>query len=175
MANHNLNVFKQGYYSWRRPFHNIRQFFRNIKYAWQRATKGYCKADVWDLSNYWQSLMIDSLKDFEVSTNGYPANMSDEQWHRILHLVLYNLQEGEFESHTNIYADVFAEMLDRRPRESVKNADGTVSVTYAPPTEEDKDLTEHYFAEEQRLRRVEDYHLQEGLRLLIDNWRDLWY
>lgn len=170
-----LNVFKFGYYSWRCPLRNIRQFFRNIKYAWQRAIKGYCKADIWDLSNYWQSLMINSLKDFEDSTNGYPGNMSDEQWHHILHLILYHLQEGELESHTNIYEDVFSEMLDRRPRESIKNADGTITVTYASQTEEDKDLTEHYFAEEQRLRRVEDYHLQEGLRLLIDNWRDLWY
>ena len=49
-----LNVFTYGYYSWRYPknwFSNIKNFFRSIIRAWQRATKGYCDYYVNILAN----------------------------------------------------------------------------------------------------------------------------
>lgn len=50
-----LNVFHFGY-SHKFTLWNIKNFFRTLKWAWQRATKGYCDWDRWDLDFfYWRS------------------------------------------------------------------------------------------------------------------------
>ena len=46
-----LNLFTYGYYPGT-PFQNIKQFFRNIKFCFQRCIKGYCDKDVWDMDIY---------------------------------------------------------------------------------------------------------------------------
>jgi len=71
-----LNVFKYDYASlkylksW---FTNIKQFFRNIKWAWQRATKGYCDRDAWNLDSYYLQLFYHTLKHLAKNTHGYPG------------------------------------------------------------------------------------------------------
>lgn len=78
-----LNVFKYGYIrSFRFIFHNIWQFFRNLKYAWQRATKGYCDCDRWDLDQFYSRLFYNSLSEFAERTNSYyDANgMTYKDW-----------------------------------------------------------------------------------------------
>lgn len=73
----NLNVFTYGYFPWSRPrnwFHNIKTFFRNIKRAWQRATRGYCDWDIYDLDCFLLPLMRDTINQLAESTHGYPGN-----------------------------------------------------------------------------------------------------
>lgn len=50
-----MNILKFGYSPWKYPsnwFENIRQFFRNIKFAYQRVTRGYADPDIWDFDSY---------------------------------------------------------------------------------------------------------------------------
>lgn len=82
-----LNVFKLGYYSWRHPFnwpHNIRNFFRTIKWGWQRATKGYCTWDLWDLDAHLLQLIPASLRAFKKDNIGYPSELTYEKWNKII-------------------------------------------------------------------------------------------
>ena len=85
-----LNVFTYGYSPWRTPhnwFDNIKQFFRNIKYAWQRATRGFCNQDAWGLDDFYTQLIRDSLLYLADNHCGYPGTEemnSDEKWTQFL-------------------------------------------------------------------------------------------
>lgn len=75
-----LNIFKKGYHNWKCPIYNIRQFFRNCKYAWQRATKGYSDWDIWDLGTYYSDLISNSMTQFADETNSFTYGMSYDEW-----------------------------------------------------------------------------------------------
>lgn len=82
-----LNVFTLGYDSWRRPHnwpHNIKNFFRTIKWAWQRATKGYCTWDLWDLDAHLIQLLPTALRDFKKDNIGHPAELTPEEWDKTI-------------------------------------------------------------------------------------------
>lgn len=72
----NLNVLTYGYLpktylpNWGR---NLWQFFRNIKYAYQRVTRGFCDQDVWSLSDFYSELFYQSLNHLANTTIGCPA------------------------------------------------------------------------------------------------------
>ena len=67
-----LNVFKKPEYKMK-FWEYIPWFFRAIKYAWQRATKGYCDKDTWDLDRYYTQLFIDTLTFFRDNSYGCPS------------------------------------------------------------------------------------------------------
>lgn len=80
------NVFKFGYikgsgiYKLKWLPHNIKQFFRNFRYAWQRATKGCCQYDLWSLDEFYTNLFIQSLTDFVNSDlHGAPYEFYNEE------------------------------------------------------------------------------------------------
>ena len=53
-------------------FEPIRSFFTNIKWAWERAIKGYAYCDLWSLDYYYMRLFASSLRDFAKKSMGYP-------------------------------------------------------------------------------------------------------
>ena len=76
-----LNVFHYGYHSHKPKywFSNIKQFFTNIKYAYQRATKGFCTHDVWDLDTYYARLISSSLKEFRQNISKFSYNVTEDK------------------------------------------------------------------------------------------------
>jgi len=52
---------------------NIRQFFRNLRFAWQRATQGYCDYELWNMNDYLATLLADMLDDLAANGMGYPG------------------------------------------------------------------------------------------------------
>ena len=53
-----------------------KRFFRCIKWAWQRATKGYCDKDLWSIDEWFLSIMPDMLEGFKKTRIGYPGELS---------------------------------------------------------------------------------------------------
>lgn len=81
------NLFTCGFFSWRWPQHwphNISQFFRNIKYIYQRAKRGYSDVDVWEMSSFITHVIIGMLTQLKENHLGYPFGYTDEQWKSIL-------------------------------------------------------------------------------------------
>ena len=99
-----LNVFRKPNYKMK-FWEYIPWFFRSIKYAWQRATKGFCDKDTWNLDQYYTQLFIDSLSYFKEHLHSCPADLydeevdSDEKWQKYLENMIcyfYNsLEENE--------------------------------------------------------------------------------
>ena len=57
------SVFEKPYI--KTPITTIKGFFKNLKWAWQRATKGYCEKDVWNIDSWFLSIipyMLEELK-----------------------------------------------------------------------------------------------------------------
>ena len=73
-----LTVFSESPYLRWDIYHRVLWFFKSIKCAWQRATKGYCYRDTWDLDCFYTQLFIDSLTEFKENLHGAPAEFYDE-------------------------------------------------------------------------------------------------
>lgn len=104
-----LNVFTFGYLpmNFRNIPQNFLNFFRNIKYAWQRATKGFCDYDVWALDHYYANLFFRSLIELKNTAHSYPANLTESEWENILNEMancFYNCDEAN-----EVYADTLYE------------------------------------------------------------------
>lgn len=50
------------------------------KWIEQRATKGVCDADVWNLDTYFLNVIINGLTAYQQEKNGCPTYMTQEQW-----------------------------------------------------------------------------------------------
>lgn len=76
-----LNVLTYGFLPWRlcNLWHNFRQLWRNLRYVLQRATKGYCDQDLWNLDYFYSQLFVNTLTDFPKQLHGAPSKFYDEE------------------------------------------------------------------------------------------------
>lgn len=85
---HPLNILKYGYIRGWRPFairNNIRQFFYNIKYVYQRIVWGFSEYDTFNLDYYYAELFYNSLTYFSENLHSYPMPFdSVEDWKKYL-------------------------------------------------------------------------------------------
>lgn len=79
-----LNIFTYGYRPltyWKNWFTNIGQFFRNIKFAFQRAYRGYADCDAWAVDVYLSNLIPEMLLHLAKNGCSYPtAFQNREEW-----------------------------------------------------------------------------------------------
>lgn len=85
--NNEWNVFRYSIFLWRNPlnwFHNIKQWFYNLRLAIERAKYGYCDSDVWNLNEYHVYLLSEMLNDLAADPHGFPdvlfPNEQSAQW-----------------------------------------------------------------------------------------------
>ena len=80
----NISVFHSAWSwkTWRGFWENIRWFFRALKPAWHRATKGYCRMDTWNADYTLTAYLIKVLTEFRNVTNGWPDQhfATFEEW-----------------------------------------------------------------------------------------------
>lgn len=83
MKKNDLNVLRYGLYGYRLryKYKNIPQIFRNIKYAYQRITRGWCDQDIWNMNIYLSELLPSMLEDLAKNHYGHPSTEEfyDEQ------------------------------------------------------------------------------------------------
>lgn len=85
---------------------NIKFFFRGIKYSIHRAKYGVSSIDCWDLDYYLNRVIYNSLQIYKKDTNGYPMNLSEEEWNEILDKMIYysgELLKDESENNDKLF------------------------------------------------------------------------
>lgn len=100
-----MNIFSFGIYShnprwWLR---NIKQFFKNIKYAWQRATRGFSDPDCWEFDSYLSRIISGGLKTLDKNRHGFPTELysqlgeedGDQEWSKILSEISAKMEKYE--------------------------------------------------------------------------------
>ena len=100
-----MNIFSFGIYSHnpRWWLHNIKQFFKNIKYAWQRATRGFSDPDWWEFDSYLSRIISGGLKTLDKNRHGFPTELysqlgeedGDQEWSKILSEISAKMEKYE--------------------------------------------------------------------------------
>lgn len=184
-----LNVFNHNYLPlsyWKNWFFNIKQLFKNIKYAWQRATKGYCDCDVWDLRNYLTYIMRDSISELSEIAHGFPGDDTPEgksynAWIKYLKKISFLLDKSidrNFEEvdpyYPNKYEKEYEELISKPDRWiKEEQEDGSVLYTMNETPEEAK-LRRKYINEciKNKKKRINDRN--KAFEMLINRWESLW-
>jgi len=92
------NCLQYGYTHSLRPrfwFENIKQFFRNLHFAYQRIKYGYCDWDMWCMDTHILSLLADMLDDLATNSHAYPGIApfdTYEKWQSALYINAYKLR-----------------------------------------------------------------------------------
>lgn len=100
-----MNIFKFGIFSYKPRwwFFNIKQFFKNIKYAWQRATRGFSDPDCWEFDSYLSHIISGGLKTLDKKRSGFPSELyfqlgeeaGNKKWSEILLKIAENMEQYE--------------------------------------------------------------------------------
>ena len=96
-----MNIFKYGMINHPRFWlRNIGQFFHNIRYAWQRATRGFSDPDWWELDWRSSKLFCAELRYFAKHCHSFPQALAEkygndgyDQWKDILNQIADNLEK----------------------------------------------------------------------------------
>lgn len=109
-----LSVFSTYWEFSRHPIHWLRDKLKGFKYAWQRATKGYCEADTWEMFDWYLHVIPSMLTELAENGVAYPTSYDDRlEWCRkLLDLAdaIAQLQEEKWDKeHANPYLEDFEE------------------------------------------------------------------
>lgn len=176
----NLSVFSPSPYSKWQLHHHIKHFARNMKYAWQRATKGYCERDLWDLDRFYSQLFENSLVDFAETTHGAPDKYfragkenEIESWQERLHdiALCFRVFNAREEMLPNPYQDGMAELSDLQFLES---DNGLMEMKEMNESEHFKELSRLYFEKEKENDKAVKDSVAEGFEMLKEDFFNLW-
>ena len=169
MKKNELNVLSYGY----RPFrfinipHNIKQFFRNIKYSWQRTTKGYCDADVWNLDLFYIKLISQTIKSFKEQSED---DCSSDEWNQILDTIISDLKSADsYFNNPNDYNEHYDDW-----NQMIRKRDLMDLIKDKNITERDKDIIEKYCKRNKEIMELGDSKLKEGLTLFTKYLQNFW-
>lgn len=164
-----LNVFRQGYRLKKYFLENFCQFFRNIKYAFQRIKYGFCERDVWDLYSYWCRLIPAQLKYLAENHYAHPYDMSDDQWYNWLYETAYLIEYADPEG-KNIKMPYWDLLYDKYLKSGSLGAQ-----TLTKEQQEEKEiLYKYHHAEVASIERHCRDNLKKGMKKITDRFYDLW-
>ena len=159
----------------------IGDFFRSLKWAWQRATKGYCELDTYGVSDWFLNTLPDMLVEIKNNCTGYPDELTEDEWIRILDRMIFLLREANVDTCTKInpykaeYSRIFDEfrkkygergeklLTDEEKAEAKKNGSSRIYLPSDMP--EYKEICEQYFEEERKLSTYREQCKNEALEL----------
>ena len=165
-----LNVFTYSFCPWKYPsnwWKNLRQCARNFKWAWQRATRGYCNFDLWDLDTFYVQLFGDSLIDFQKDLHGAPSEFYDEEndsiedWQNyIKEMAVHFLRSREDD-------DFFQNEYEDAALNGMYFEDGQLK-------HQDEGLNDKWFAREKEIAESRQQEFDKGWNMMHDVFHHLW-
>ena len=66
------------------PWEVIIHKCHDIRNAWQRATKGYCSEDVYNMDSWFLETIPKMLDEFIKNHYSHPTDITDDEWNKIL-------------------------------------------------------------------------------------------
>lgn len=105
-----------GYYL-KRPWKFFKELHYNLKYAYQRATRGYCDADWYDMDRWMAYVLPSMFRDLANKGQAYPANerfQTREDWEAWLNAIADMIEQSAEEKldHKNIYYEEWVKQID---------------------------------------------------------------
>ena len=137
---------------------------RDIHCAWQRAVKGYCYRDVWNIDYWFLRTMPKMIDDLIKVHHGYPGEMTDKEWVETLKKMSTAFKNANEETteFINPYEDEYFENVDFSFEDQKLICDV------------DEVLSDKYHNEEQKKIAFMQKSLDEGMTLFHKHFRGLW-
>lgn len=173
MRKNELSVFQPSYCRWYRIDKKIKHFFKNIKWVWQRITRGYADCDIWSLDAWLVCLLPQAIRTLESKLHGHPYDMTEEEWHEYLlkmatHFENYYVAHIEWENPIELPSFSVEELFEKNGQklrrlsiDEVKNYD----------YQEKRKL---WREEEEKHAKYMKEELHKGLSMLEARFGDLW-
>lgn len=144
------------------PIKYIKAICRGFRAAWQRATKGFCDYDLWDLDSWLLKLLPSALENFVKNNNGYPFDFKTiEEWNDFLLKMATDFracQDPEAEDRNEYYEEYIKQFEEK---------DGW----HRERTEIDK----KYFTRSRELYEEQQRNLEEVFARLAKWLRAIWW
>lgn len=158
------------------PFQWIGHYWREIKFAWQRMMKGYSDRDTWDIDHWFLETMPNILEDFNKNRHGYPSDVSDEQWEKILNDMIKYFKNADEETtdFINKYSEQWDKMITTKWIKWEKTEDGLYKFFNEPGTPEEDDISKKHSEEEMKKFEYMKENLHKGLELFEKYFYALW-
>ena len=161
----------------------IGDFFRSLKWAWQRATNGYCELDTYGVSDWFLNTLPDMLVEIKNNCTGYPDELTEDEWIRILDRMIFLLREANKDTCTKVnpYEDEYLHiskefrakygewgeklLTDEQKAEAKKTGSYPVYLPFHMP--EYKEICDRYYKEEDNLNVYREHCKNEALELFF--------
>ena len=167
-------------------FSNVRtigDLFRSLKWAWQRATKGYCELDTYSVGDWFLNTLPDMLEEIKrKGTNfGNSTELTEKEWNEILSNLIFLLREANKDTCTKVnpydeeytriskeFCEKYGEwgeklLTDEEKAEAKKTGSHPVYLPHQMP--EYKEICELHFEEERKLNAYREQCKNEALEL----------
>lgn len=160
------NVFKYGYVPWRNIRNwpdNVKMFFKHFKWAYQRATKGFCDMDIWNLDSSILDYLAGTIEQLADIASGYPGDTrfpTPESWDEFLRSMANDFYRA---NEHNDYYDHPAQDAWEKEIEGAQDILEYNTPSSKAMLDEAKDLTE-----------IRNKDLEVGLMKLGEVFHDLW-
>ena len=165
-------------------FSNVRtigDFFRSLKWAWQRAIKGYCELDTYSVSDWFLNTLPDMLEKIKKNYTGYPDELTEQEWNEILSRLIFLLREANKDTCTKVnpYEEEYHRISEEFSRkygefgeklmtdeDKKREKETGCSPMYLPShLPEYKEICEQYSEEERKLSAYREQCKNEALEL----------
>lgn len=149
--------------------YRIKDLLIRIKYAWQRAVRGYDDRACWNIDYWFLDIMPKILDNLINNRFGYPGRLDDETWDKILKDMKHCFEDASEEtcSMKNEYEEDYYETL---LNEYAKNGKATWSKLSMTQDE----IKENYYKRETEIFEYRNKQLNKGLNLFKKYFWDLW-
>ena len=163
--------FKNPLNWWRLP----RYWFKSLKYAYQRATKGYSDWDMWGLHDFYLRLVSNSLNEFADKRYGSPDEDHDKWtalYKEIASKFYSALEENEF--YKNEYADAFFNSAEQLDFKFEKLENGHYKLVACVRKDNAEEIPKLYREREEENFKLRDCDMKVGFDMLKEVFWDLW-
>lgn len=156
-GDYHLNVWK--FLNYGNIFQKINGFFHKVKYARDRARKGFCDYDLCDLDVFFVDLIIRALEEHKESALGYPDRKYStfEDWANTIDEGIGHFKKYKYllDDDNNIYHLGYIQGTED------KNVDRKI-------------IRDRFYAESQKMYEEAKKELRLGFEFLIENLICLW-
>lgn len=151
-------------YNLTHPHKVIMHHIRDIHCAWQRATKGYCYRDLWDIDYWFLKTFPNMLDEFIEHNTGYPDGMTEDEWISTIKNMAKSFRNADDEQteFINPYEEEYLQTLEL----DIENH--TLKHTAS------EELENKYREAEKEKDEFMSNSLSEGMKLFHKYLRNLW-
>ena len=142
-------------------FSNLKQFFRNLKFARQRIKRGYADCDTWEMDAFLSVLISEMLIDLSQNSHGCPYGKDEEGWKQELLNAAFDLYDACYDSDESL--DELDNLLDGIAIAKAVGAQGEIE-------QYRKEYCENLLQNENLREQSKD----RALDWLKANWYNLW-